>query len=86
MGRGYLFVIPLVRIVGALHYQVRPVVSCGELMLLLERFEPKSRPLSIVYPKNRLGSVRVSSFVDLFASKLRRVLSTPHSEAGCCLP
>ena len=65
-----------------LHYQVSPAVSRGELTLLLERFEPKSRPLSIVYPKNRLGSVRVSSFIELFAIELKRILSKPDGD-GC---
>lgn len=60
-----------------LHYQVLPALQSGQLKVVLVEFEPPSRPLSIVYPANRQGSVRISTFVRWLEGRLRDVLATP---------
>ncbi len=60
-----------------LHYQVLPALQAGQLRVVLAEFEPPTRPLSIVYPANRQGSVRVSTFVRWLDGRLRDALAAP---------
>ena len=55
-----------------LHYQVLPALRAGQLQVVLQEFEPPSRPLSIVYPANQQGSVRIGTFVKWLDERLRR--------------
>lgn len=54
-----------------LSYQVARHVADGELQLLLETFEPESRPIHVVHREGRLASATVRSFIDFTAAKLR---------------
>jgi DNA-binding transcriptional LysR family regulator len=47
-----------------LSYQVRDLVRDGRLRLVLENFEPKPRPVSLVYPGSRLVSARLRALID----------------------
>jgi DNA-binding transcriptional LysR family regulator len=57
-----------------LHYQVLDAISSGELVPLLQGHEPPSRPLSLVYPRNRHGSARLSALVEHLSVQLRERL------------
>ena len=61
-----------------LHYQVLEAIERGELIPVLQSYEPKSRPLSLVYPSNRHGSARLSTLVDHLSEGLRERLR-PHA-------
>ena len=54
-----------------LSYQVARHVADSELQLLLEAFEPESRPIHVVHREGRLASATVRSFIDFTAAKLR---------------
>ncbi len=56
-------------------YQVMPAVRRGELQLVLREFETDPLPLSLVFPHNRLLSIRVRRFVDWMAQALEISLS-----------
>ncbi|MGB5199186.1 MAG: LysR family transcriptional regulator [Sedimenticolaceae bacterium] len=51
-------------------YQVMPAVRRGELDIVLQDFEPKPTPLSLVFLENRLLSTRIRTFVDWMAQVL----------------
>lgn len=53
-----------------LHYQVMDAVERGDLVLVLQDHEPESRPLSLVHPRNRHGSARVSTLVQHLSLQL----------------
>jgi DNA-binding transcriptional LysR family regulator len=53
------------------HFIVQGWLASGELVEVLPRLGGRSRPFSILYPRNRHMSARVRSFVD-------------HVLAGCC--
>ena len=52
-----------------------PAVRRGELQLVLREFETDPLPLSLVFPHNRLLSIRVRRFVDWMAQALEISLS-----------
>lgn len=56
-------------------YQVMPAVRRHELKIVLQDFEPDPIPLSLVYPQNRMLSVRIRSFVDWMATALANSLA-----------
>ncbi len=45
-------------------YQVAPYLESRQLKVVLERFEPPPRPISIVYPHARLLPARTRAFID----------------------
>lgn len=57
-----------------LHYQVLPSLKSGLLKTVLEEFELPARALSLVYPSNRQGSIRISTFVRWLDLRLRERL------------
>lgn len=57
-----------------LHYQVLDAFERGELVPVLLGHEPESRPLSLVYPRNRHGSARLSTLVEHLSTQLRERL------------
>lgn len=57
-----------------LHYQVLDAFERGELLPVLQGYEPPSRPLSLVYPRNRHGSARLSTLVEHLSAHLRERL------------
>lgn len=54
-----------------LHYQVLDAFDRGELVPVLQDHAPESRPLSLVYPRNRHGSARLSTLVEHLSEQLR---------------
>lgn len=53
-----------------LHYQVSDALQRGALVAVLRSHEPASRPLSLVYPRNRHGSARLSTLVEHLSQHL----------------
>jgi DNA-binding transcriptional LysR family regulator len=56
-------------------YQAMPAVQRGELKIVLQDFEPKPIPLSLVFLENRLLSTRIRTFVDWMAKALPESLA-----------
>lgn len=52
-------------------YQVAPFVKNKQLRIVLEDFEPPSRPISVVYPHARLLPMRTRVFIDWIRQELR---------------
>lgn len=52
-------------------YQVQSLVERGDVVRILEEFEPPPVPVQIVYPQARLLSANVRAFVDLAVPRLR---------------
>ena len=50
--------------VPLLAYQAAPKVASGELVVVLEDFEPQPRPVSLVYPDARMMTSRVRVLID----------------------
>lgn len=57
----------------ALHYQVAPYITSGELAIVLPRYEPAPSPVHALYPSARLLPARVRRFLDLALESERRV-------------
>lgn len=57
-----------------LHYQVLDAFERGELVPVLQAHEPPTRPLSLVYPRNRHGLARLSTMVEHLLAGLRERL------------
>ena len=55
-----------------LSYQVRDHVAAGRLVPVLEGFEVKPRPVSLVYPGGRLVPARVRAVVDFLRKELQQ--------------
>jgi DNA-binding transcriptional LysR family regulator len=55
-----------------LAYQVGPLVERGQLRVVLEKFEPPSLPISVVYPGARLLPARARAFIDVVRRELTR--------------
>ncbi|MBE7214336.1 LysR family transcriptional regulator [Shewanella benthica] len=53
-----------------LSYQIAPQLASGELKILLEDYEPESRPVHIIHREGPNGSAKVRSLVDLLAEQL----------------
>ena len=54
-----------------LSYQVAPYLSSGELITVLEDFEPEPLPIHVLHREGRYSSAKVRSFVDLIVAELR---------------
>ncbi|WP_028603341.1 LysR substrate-binding domain-containing protein [Ottowia thiooxydans] len=65
-----------------LHYQVLGAIERGELVPVLQAYAPKARPLSLVYPRNRHGSARLSTLAEHLSEGLRERLR-PHTLNEC---
>lgn len=62
-----------------LHYQVQEAFERGQLVPVLQDHEPPTRPLSLVYPRNRHGLPRMSTMVEHLYSGLRERLGYPRN-------
>ena len=58
----------------ALHYQVIDHVVRGDLVLVLEDFEPEPSPLSLIYPASRLMPLKLRAFLDFAMPRLKQRL------------
>ncbi|WP_296614925.1 LysR family transcriptional regulator [Sphingomonas sp.] len=58
----------------ALHYQVVEHVARGDLILVLEDFEPEPSPLSLVYPASRFMPLKLRAFLDFAVPRLKQRL------------
>lgn len=65
-------------LVCCLHYQADEFLRAGQLVPVLEAFEPDPVPVHLVYREGRRASARVRSFVDFAVERMRQhpVLST----------
>lgn len=54
-----------------LSYQIAPQLAAGELQIILSEYEPTPLPVHIVHREGRYASVKVRTFVDLLAERLR---------------
>lgn len=52
-------------------YQIAPQLAAGELKIVLSEYENKAIPIHIVHREGRHASVKIRSFVDLMAERLR---------------
>lgn len=57
-----------------LHYHAMEAVAQGTLVPVLQRYAPEARPLSLVYPRNRHGSARLSTLVAYLTEHLAQRL------------
>jgi len=57
-----------------LHYQVIDHVARGDLVLILEDFEPEPSALSLVYPASRFMPRKLRAFLDFAAPRLKQRL------------
>ncbi len=55
-----------------LSYQVGPYLESGELITVLEEFEPEHLPIHLVHYEGRRVSVKVRAFLDLARDRLRQ--------------
>lgn len=53
-----------------LSYQIAPLVESGELVVVLEEFEPDPLPVNIVHREDRYASLKVRALVDLLVDLL----------------
>jgi len=58
-------------ITRVLSYQVEPYLVNGELVSILQDFEPAAIPVHIVHREERRSSSKIRSFIDLLAHRLR---------------
>jgi len=64
--------------VGIAHlmsYHAAGYVANGQLRIVLERFEPPLRPLSLVYPSQRQMPLKLRAFLDFTTPRLREMLA-----------
>lgn len=54
-----------------LSYQIAGHLAAGELAVVLEQYEPQSRPVHIVHREGRHASAKVRTFVELMTKRLR---------------
>jgi DNA-binding transcriptional LysR family regulator len=52
-------------------YQIAPQLASGELKIVLSEYENKALPIHIVHREGRHASVKIRTFVDLMAERLR---------------
>jgi DNA-binding transcriptional LysR family regulator len=60
-----------VGITRALSYQVEPARGAGELAIVLERYEPEPRPVSLVYPGQGRMPLKLRAFIDFAAPRIK---------------
>ncbi|HEY5795685.1 MAG TPA: substrate binding domain-containing protein, partial [Bosea sp. (in: a-proteobacteria)] len=62
----------------AFTYHVAEAVRSGELVPLLQEFQPPPQPISFVYPPNRFMPAKLRAFLDFTVPRLRaRLLESP---------
>lgn len=54
-----------------LSYQVAPLLEAGELVVVLEKYEPAPRPIHVLHREGRQTSGKVRAFIDLLTERLR---------------
>lgn len=54
-----------------LSYQIAPQVAAGKLNILLEDYRSESIPIHILHREGRLATVKVRTFIDFVAGRLR---------------
>jgi DNA-binding transcriptional LysR family regulator len=64
-----------------LSYQVEQAVAAGRLVTALNRFEPTSVPISLVYTSQRRLPLKVRAFLDFAAPRLRARLAATANPA-----
>jgi DNA-binding transcriptional LysR family regulator len=52
-------------------YQAAPYLASGQLRLILKAFKPASMPIHVLHREGRYASVKIRSFVDMIAARLR---------------
>jgi DNA-binding transcriptional LysR family regulator len=52
-------------------YQVAPFLKNRQLRIVLDNFEPPTRPIHVVYPHARLLPMRTRVFIDWIREELR---------------
>lgn len=62
-------------ITRVLSYQIAPAQRDGRLEILLQEHEPESVPVSLVYADQGLLALKLRTFLDFAAPRLRRALS-----------
>ncbi|MFK4525258.1 DNA-binding transcriptional LysR family regulator [Bradyrhizobium japonicum] len=55
----------------AFSYQVAKAIKSGELIPLLQDFQPPPQPMSLVYPPNRFMPAKLRAFLDFAPPRLR---------------
>ncbi|WP_295517525.1 LysR family transcriptional regulator [uncultured Pseudomonas sp.] len=55
----------------ALHYQVAPALTEGELQIVLAEHEEAPLPIHLIYPEGRQAPAKVRAFIDLAVAALR---------------
>ncbi len=55
----------------ALHYQVAPALTEGELQIVLAEHEDAPLPIHLIYPEGRQAPAKVRAFIDLAVAALR---------------
>lgn len=63
-----------VGITRALSYQVERAVNCGDLKIILEKFEPPAWPIHIVHHGTRILPLKLRSFRDFVVPRLKERL------------
>ncbi|PYE41301.1 DNA-binding transcriptional LysR family regulator [Rhizobium sp. PP-F2F-G20b] len=63
-----------VGVVRLLHYQVADAVQSRDLRIILERFEPKPAPVSLVHTERGQMPVKMRCFLDFAVPRLRHAL------------
>ena len=58
-------------ITRVLSYQAAPYLANGELVTILQDFEPVEIPIHIVHREERHSSSKIRAFIDLLADRLR---------------
>jgi DNA-binding transcriptional LysR family regulator len=56
-------------------YQVAPFLKNRQLRIVLDNFEPPTRPIHVVYPHARLLPMRTRVFIDWIREELREFRS-----------
>jgi DNA-binding transcriptional LysR family regulator len=71
-----------VGVVRLLHYQVAPAVSCGELCVVLEAFEPEPAPVNLLHLSRGLMPLKMRQFHDFAVPRLREAVSAVAATVG----
>lgn len=58
-------------IIRLISYQIAPQLASGELKIVLSDYENKLMPIHVVHREGRHASVKIRTFVDLMAERLR---------------
>ncbi len=65
-----------VGIARVLSYQIADAMRTGTLVLVLQEFEPPPAPVSLVYTSQRLLPLKLRTFLDFAAPRLRSILQS----------